>query len=141
MGLLTERSFSRACPCPRGRPRSGRPVVRRADGRRDDHHAAQPHPDDARRAIAAVALAGRLLAGAILVLVPQREGARLVVAVPLVVVRQAVVLPEPALLVGAELAVGIDARRVLHLLLLQRDADPALAGGVRVGARPERVAE
>src|SRR6185436_20463461 len=107
MGLLTERSFSRACPCPRGRPRSGRPVVRRADGRRDDHHAAQPHPDDARRAIAAVALAGlagRLLAGAVLVLVGQREGARPVVALPLVVARQPVVLPEPALLVGIEVA-------------------------------------
>src|ERR1700745_3715862 len=98
MGLLAERSFSRAWPCPRGRPRSGRPVVRRADGRRDDHHAAQPHADDARRAVAAVPPAGPLLAGAVVVLVGQREGARPVVALPLVIVRQPVVLPEPALL-------------------------------------------
>src|SRR4051794_37263758 len=123
MGLLTGRSFSRASQCP-GRAWSGRPVVGRPDGRGDDHHAPQPHADDARRAVAAVARAGfdsRLLAGAVLVLVGQREGARLVVALPLFVVRQAVVLPEPAFLVGVELAVGVDARRVLHLLLLQRD--------------------
>src|ERR1700750_2959888 len=119
MGLLTERSFRRAWACPRGRPPSGRPVVRRADGRRDDHHAAQPHADDARRAVAAVPPAGPLLAGAglappragaVLVLVGQREGARPVVALPLVIVRQPVVLPEPALLVGIEVAVGVDAR-------------------------------
>src|SRR4051794_32415104 len=104
-----------------------------ADRRRDDDDSAQPHADDLRRGVGV----GPALPLAVVVLVGQRQLAGAVLSLPLAVVGHAVVLPELALLLGRELAVGIDARRVLHLLLLEWDPDGVVVRHLRAANRNE----
>jgi hypothetical protein len=75
----------------------------------------------------------------VLVLVGQRQRPRAVVAMPLVIVREAVVLPELSLLVGRQLPVGVDPRGLLDLLLLQGDPNLVVVRGLRVADRHECV--
>src|SRR4051812_12606999 len=88
-----------------------------ARGRRNDHDAAEPEPHDGGGA-------GRLVLEA-------REPRRPVLTLPLVVVAEAVVLPQPALLLRCELLVGVDLRRVLDQVLVDHDADVAVLRELR----------
>src|SRR3954464_924438 len=76
------------------------PISPLAGGYRHDDEAPQPHADDRGRAISLGLRRG--LSRAVRVLVGQRHRPRAIVALPVVVVREAVVVPELALLLGRQ---------------------------------------
>src|SRR6185312_7312124 len=114
------------------------PALALASGDRHHDDAPQPDADDRRRAVPGLCLRRRP-ARAVRVFVRQRQRPRAVVALPLVVVREAVVLPERPLLLGRQLALGIDTRGILDLLLLQSDADLVVLRELGVVDRYERL--